>query len=244
MVPPFVNDMLGCLRRETVLPVSARIDEASDDAGSAYALPVAAAIIGGLAAVCLLLCWGLRLPSLPAAAVTLAALAAITGARMEGALVRGGDKLAGVPGAGAAALILLLIVEAASLDGLIALHPTRAAFALIAAVVLGQTTALAFRLTQPGTPIEEIGDAIRRSHGAALQGLTIVAIVIAAALILPVYGLGATAAAFTAALAAFVAVIAIAKNQIAAEVPDFSGAAGKTVETATLLAILAFIRNP
>lgn len=252
MLPPFVNDTLNWLRSETVLPVRAPAGApgepdaaaAENPAAGAYAAPFAAALIGGIAALALLLFWVLNLPTLAVAAATLASLAVISGARMESGLVRAGNKLAAADGAGAAALVLILMVEVAALSGLVALDALRAALALIAAVTLGVTASLAFRLTQPATAIEEIGDLPRRSHGGALQGLSIVAVVIAAVLLLPVYRIGPTAAAFVGGLAAFVAVIAVAKNQTAADVPDFSRAAGKTVEAVVLIAILAFIRYP
>lgn len=245
MLPPFVHDTLRWLRKETVLPAGAAA-QASNDSGmtdpgaGAYAAPLAAGIAGACGAAALLACHFLRLPSFAVAAVTLLALAAARGFRLESGCVRGGDRLAGVTGTGTALLMFLLLVEAAALAGLAVYHTPSAALALIAAAVFGSTASIVFRLTQPARPLEEIGDS-RPSHSAALQGLMVVTIVICTALLLPVFRIGVTAAAFVAALSAFVCVVAIARNQHADDVPDCAAAAGKAAEAAALLAILAFV---
>jgi cobalamin synthase len=247
MLPPFVHDTLAWLRSETVLPTGGATplvvdDEPSKDAG-AYAAPFAAAIAGAVAAGALLLFWSLGLPSLVIAAATIAALAAVCGARFESGVVRAGDKLSGRAGAGTAALLLLLLAEIAALDGLIAQHAPSAALALIASVVLGFAASIVFRFTQPARPITDIEEAPRRSQGGALQGLTLITIVLATALLLPIFRIGPTAAGLVAAVAAFVCVVAITKDQSEADVPDYSFAAGKAAETAALLAVLAFSRT-
>jgi cobalamin synthase len=244
MLPPFVHDTLAWLRSETVLPGGAPVaaDEIIKPAPGAYAAPFAAAIIGAVAGGALILFWTLGLPSLAAAAATVATLAAITGARFESGIIRAGDRLAGRPGSGAAALLLLLLLEIAALDGLIALHAPSAALVLTAAVILGFAASITFRLTQPARPIAELGDTPRRSHGEALQGLSLVTAVLSTALLLPVFRIGTTAAGLIASLAAFVCVVALTKAQDEADVEDNSFAAGKAAETATLLAILVFSR--
>lgn len=244
MLPPFVHDTLAWLRSETVLPAGGATPIVSDDASArgpgAYAAPFAAAIAGAVAAGALILSWLLGLPSLAAAAVTVATLAAITGARFESGVVRAGDKRSGRTGAGTAALVILLFAEVAALDGLISLHAPSAALALIAAVVLAFAASITFRITQPARPISEIGEMPRRSQGDALQGLTLITIVLTVALLLPVFRIGPTAAGLIGSLAAFVAVIALMKDQSEADVEDNSFAAGKASEAAALLAILAF----
>jgi cobalamin synthase len=251
MLPPFVHDTLKWLRNETVLPFgsASRTDEdgepiAADPGAGAYAAPFAAALAGLFAAGALLLFWNMWLPPFAIAAATLIVLAALRGARMESGTVRAGDRLSGATGTGTAALVLLLIVQVAAIEGLIFYHAPSAALVVIAAAIFGSTASIAFRLTQPARPLEQVGDTTRPSHGAALQGLTLVTIVIGAALLLPVYRIGPTAAAFVGALAAFVAVVAISKNQSIDDVPDCAAAAGKAAEVATLLAVLAIIRTP
>jgi hypothetical protein len=250
MLPPFVHDTLAWLRSETVLPAGGAPSAAVDDDAApsrqpgAYAAPFAAAIAGAVAGGALILFWALGLPSFAIAAATVATLAAISGGRFEGGTVRAGDKLSGRTGAGIAALLLLVLVETAALDGLIALHAPSAALAAIAAVVMAFAASITFRLTQPARPITEIGETPRRSHSEALQGLTLVTIVVATALLLPVFRIGPTAAGLIGALAAFVCVVALAKEQNEADVEDNSFAAGKAAETAALLAILAFSRAP
>jgi cobalamin synthase len=247
MLPPFVHDTLAWLRSETVLPGGSAAAAVSEEAApprdpGAYAAPFAAAIVGAVAGAGLILFWALGLPPLASAAATIATLAAISGARFESGVVRAGDKLSGRAGSGAAALVLLLIAETAALDGLIALHAPSAALALIAAVVTGFAASIVFRLTQPARPVTEPGEAPRRAHGDALQGLSLVTIVLATALLLPVFRIGPTAAGLIAALAAFVCVVAITKEQSQDDVEDNSFAAGKAAETAALLAVLAFSR--
>jgi cobalamin synthase len=247
MLPPFVHDTLKWLGRETVLPFGSAPPTSGDEASTAnpgdgaYAAPLAAAATGAFAAAALLMCVFLRLPSLATAAITLLALAAIRGARLESAVIRGGDRLAGTAGTGAAALMLLLLVEVAAVAGLIASHAPSAALVIIAAAIFGSTASLVFRLSQPARPLDEIGEVSRPSQSAALQGLMLITIVICTALLLPVFRIGPTAAAFVAALSAFVCIVALAKNQHADDVPDCGGLAGKAAEAASILAILVFV---
>ncbi len=247
MLPPFVHDTLKWLRSETVLPFGSAqpVDDeadASNPGAGAYAAPLAAAFGGLFAAGALLLAWSLRLPPFAVAALTILTLAAVRGGRFESGTVRGGDALAGQPGAGTAALALLLLVQAAALEGLIAHHAPHAALVIIVAAIFGSTASIVFRLTQPARPIEELGDGTRVSQSAALQGLSVVTIVIGTAILLPFLRIGATAAAFVGAIVAFVTVVAIAKNQDKGHVPDCACAAGKTTETLTLLAVLVILR--
>lgn len=248
MLPPFVYDTLNWLRRETVLPVgiTERRDEdgepiAADPDAGAYAAPLGAAIAGAVGAVALLFCFFLKLPSLVVAAVTLLTLAAIRGGQLESGTVRGGDRLAGNSGAGAAALMLLLLVEVAALAGLIVNHAPSAALVVIAAAIFGSTASIVFRLTQPARPLEEIGDSVKPSHSAALQGLMLITIVVGTALLLPVYRIGPTAAAFVGALSVFVCIVALARNQHADDVPDVGALAGKVTEVAAILSVLVFV---
>jgi hypothetical protein len=248
MLPPFVYDTLNQLRSETVLPIGStehRNDDgepiAADPGAGAYAAPLAAAVAGAIGAAALLFCFFLRLPSLAVAAVALFALAVIRGFRLESGTVRGGDRLSGTPGTGTAILTLLVLVEAAALAGLIVNHAPSAALVMIAAAIFGSTASIVFRLTQPARPLEEIGSISRPSHSVALQGLMVITIVVGTALLLPVYRIGPTAAAFVGALSAFVCVVAVAKNQHADDVSDCGALAGKATEAAALLSILAFV---
>ena len=246
MLPPFVHDTLAWIRSETILSAGAAPSPAGEapaaDTG-AYAAPMAAAIAGAFGAGALILFWSLGLPPLAVAAVSLAALAAITGVRFESGIVRAGDKFSGRAGVGTAALLFLLLAEIAALDGLIALHAPSATLALIAAVVLGFAASIAFRLTQPSFQAANVEETERRAPNSGLQGLMVITIVLAAVMLLPVFRIGPTAAGFVAAVAGFVAVVALTKNQITADVPDNSFAAGKVAEVAALLAILAFSRT-
>jgi len=250
MLPPFVHDTLKWLRNETVLPFGSALRTADDGEAvadnpgdGAYAAPLAAAVAGAAGAAALLICFFLRLPSFVVAAATLLALAVIRGARLESGVVRGGDRLAGSAGAGAAILMLLLLVEVAAVAGLIVSHAPSAALVVIAAAIFGSTASLVFRLTQPARPLQEIGEFSRPSQSASLQGLMLITIVACTALLLPVFRIGPTAAAFVAALSAFVCVVAIAKNQHADDVPDCSAVAGKAAEVAAVLAVLVFVET-
>lgn len=247
MLPPFVHDTLKWLRSETVLPFGTpRTDVdgepmAEDPGAGAYAAPLAAGLAGAVGAVAVLIFFFLKLPSLLVATLSLLALAAMRGARLESGTVRGGDRLSGTSGTGTAILVLLVLVQAAALAGLIVHHAPSAALVLIAATVFGSSAAIIFRLTQPARPIEDINETPRPSQSAALQGLSLITIVLCTALLLPVYMIGPTAAAFVAALSAFVCVVALARNQHADDVADCSAVAGKAVETAVLVAVLIFV---
>jgi cobalamin synthase len=251
MLPPFVHDALKWLRSETVLPFGSA-HAASDDEGQAvadpgagaYAAPFAAAVAGSIAAGALLVFWSSSLPPFAVAAATVLTLAAGRGIRFESGTVRAGDRLSGQTGVGAASLVLLLLLEVAALEGLIIYHAPSTALVVIVAAIFGSTASIVFRLTQPARPIEDVGEVSRVSQSTALQGLTLVTIVLGTALLLPVFRIGPTAAAFVGALIAFVAVVALAKHQNTEDVPDCAAAAGKAAEAATLFAVLVIIRAP
>ncbi len=250
MLPPFFHDTLKWLRSETVFPFGgeplsdAEAEQAAANPGAgAYAAPVAAALAGLCGAGALLFFWYLGLPPFAIAAATVFCVAAVRGARLESGTVRAGDRLYGQSGIGTVALVLLLLVQVAALEGMIAFHAPSAALVLIVAVVFSSTASIVFRLTQPARPIDEIGETPRISQSTALQGLTLITIVIGTAILLPVFRIGTTAAAFVGALSAFVAVVAIARHQHKDDVPDCAAAAGKAAEAATLLVVLAIVRT-
>jgi cobalamin synthase len=244
MLPPFVHDTHGWLGRETVLPFpQRRRDDTAAEDESAYAAPFAGALIGAGGAAILLLCWALWLPPAATAAIALFALAAMRGGRMESGAVRAADGASGRTGTGTAALMLLLLVKFAALQGLLVLNAGHAALALAAAVALGTTAAVAFRLTQPSYR-DLAEDSTAAPKAASLQGLTIVALVVVVALLMPVYRIGPTVAALVASLGAFVAVIAAARRHRPEETADLAAAAGLAVEAAALVAVLAVSRFP
>src|SRR6516164_7978523 len=168
MTPPawlrrFGTDLAICVAFCTRLPLASSVPiEGRDVARASWALPVAGALIGAIAAVVYWLAHRIGLPPSPAAALALAAGVAITGALHEDGLADTADGFGGgwdrerkleimrdsrLGTYGACALVMSLLLRWAALADLAS--PTLAAPALIAAHVAARAALPAFMHVVP-----------------------------------------------------------------------------------------------
>jgi adenosylcobinamide-GDP ribazoletransferase len=244
-----VHDTLAWLRFYSALPIPPLAGEdaaqAPDRAATAHLVPVAGAALGAAGAIVLIAAGGLRLPPFLAATLAVATLAVATGALPERSLAQTAERLAADatrasdPFAvfGVLTLVLALFMRVGALDGLIAFGSLHAALALIAACAVSRAAALAV------TP-DLASQAAAESGFSLFQRLAPAALLIAAALVLPTYGIGAAAAGIAAAVAAAAGVMALAPKLSSEDGRPLAGAAEQAAEIAFLVAVLVFARSP
>ncbi|HXL69187.1 MAG TPA: adenosylcobinamide-GDP ribazoletransferase [Xanthobacteraceae bacterium] len=245
-----VHDTLAWLRVYSALPIPPLAGEdsaqAPDRAATAHLVPVAGAALGAAGAIALIAAGGLRLPPLLTATLAVAVLVAVTGALPERSLARTAERLADPTRAtddalsmsAVVALVLALVMRIGALDGLVAFGSLHAALALIAACAVSRAAALALT---PDFASQSTGE----SGGfGAFQRLALAALAIAAAAVLPTYGIGAAAAGIAAAVAAAAGVMALAPRLSRDDEGPLAGAAAQAAEIAFLVAVLVFARSP
>jgi adenosylcobinamide-GDP ribazoletransferase len=235
-----VHDTLLWLRFYSALPIPLAGDEphqTPDRAATAHLVPLAGAALGAVAAIVLIAAGGLRLPPFLAATLAVAALVVATGALPERALARTIERLAPAdPPAvsGTLALVLVVLMRVSALAGLAVAGSLYAALALIAACAVSRAAALAM------TP--DFASSATGEGFSPFQRLALAALVIAALLVLPTYGIGATVAGISAAVGAAAAVMALSSRLAGDEVRSLAGAAEQAAEVAFLIAVLVFAR--
>jgi adenosylcobinamide-GDP ribazoletransferase len=221
--------------------------QAPDYAATAHLVPVAGAVIGAVGAIVLIAASGLRLPAFLAATLAVAGLVVATGALPERALAQTAERLAagasravGDPLAvfGVLALVLALFMRVGAVEGLIGFGSLYAALALIAAGGVSRAAALAM------TPDFASHSAADDGGLSPFQRLALAALVIAAILVLPTYGIGAALAGVAAAVAAAAGVLAVASRLSGEDGRPLAGAAEQAAEIAFLVAVLVFARSP
>jgi adenosylcobinamide-GDP ribazoletransferase len=253
-MPPLVYETVAWLRFYSCLPIpplpgESEADAAPDLARTAHAVPIAGALIGAIGGLVLILAWILRLPAFLAAALALATLVIVTCARVEQAVTASAEQIGKAQPAGAVmnygviALVLAVLARVGALDGLVALGTLKAALALVGAGAVSRAAAVSFSLTQPVSQSEGAAVAVQRLDVAALQRLSIVALVVGAVAILPAYGIGSTVVGIGAAIGAAAAVTAL--SRFAADgTRELTIAAEQAAEIAFLVAVLVFAHSP
>lgn len=243
-----VHDTLAWLRFYSALPIPLGGDAAQepDRAATAHLVPLAGAVLGAVGAILLITASLLRLPPFVAATLAVAALVIATGALSERALAQTVERLTaaatrtiGDPLAvfGVLTLVLALFLRVGALAGLIAFGALPPALTLIAACAVSRAATLAL------TP-DFATRSTSESGFSPFQRLALAALVIAAALVLPTFGIGATAAGIAAAVAAAAGVMALAQKLSHDDERPLAAAAEQAAEIAFLLAALIFARAP
>jgi adenosylcobinamide-GDP ribazoletransferase len=247
---PFVHDTLAWLRLYSALPIPPLAGEdatqAPDPAATAHLVPLAGAAIGAVGALVLIAARALRLPPFLAATLAVAALVIATGALPERSLAQTAERLgaetsrSGDPFAvfGVLTLVFALFMRVGALAGLTAFGSLPAALALIAACAVSRAAALAM------TPNFAARSATDGGGFSRFQRLALVALVIAAAAVLPTYGIGAAGAGIAAAVAAAAGVMALAPRLPGDAERPLAGAAEQAAEIAFVVAVLIFARTP
>ena len=253
-MPPLVYETVAWLRFYSCLPIpplpgEPEADAAPDLARTAHAVPIAGALIGAIGGLVLILAWAMRLPAFLAAALALATLVIVTCARAEQALTASAEQIGksqtggAVMSYGVIALVLAVLMRVGALEGLTALGAFKAALALVGAGAVSRAAAVSFSLTQPVSQSEGAAVAVQRLDVAALQRLSIVALVVGAVAILPAYGVGSTVVGIGAAIGAAAAVTAL--SRFAGDTTrELAVAAEQAAEIAFLVAVLVFAHGP
>jgi adenosylcobinamide-GDP ribazoletransferase len=215
-------------------------------------VPLAGAVLGAIGGAVLIIAAAGNLPALIVAVVTLAALAAITGAAAESGWAetcrRVGTYLcpaageARIANAGLVALVFALLLRVGVLVGLLAAGAAKTALALVAAVAVARAAAAAVPIFA-GRPAVAEGPAAP-GESADLQYLAVFALAIAAIVLLPSWGVGTALGGV--ALAIVIAALAeeVARRIGAAGDRGFTAAVEFIAETAFLFAVLVIARVP
>jgi adenosylcobinamide-GDP ribazoletransferase len=261
-MPPLVYETVAWLRFYSCLPIpplpgETEADTAPDLTRTAHAVPIAGALIGAIGGLVLILAWAMRLPAFLAAALALVTLVIATCARAEQALAASAEQIGKtqprersgaqtgsvVMSYGVIALVLAVLVRVGALDGLVTMGTLKAALALVGAGAVSRAAAVSFSLTQPVSQSEGAAVAVQRLDVAALQRLSIVALVVGAVAILPAYGIGSTVVGIGAAIGAAAAVTAL--SRFAGDATrELAVAAEQAAEIAFLVAVLVFAHSP
>ncbi len=240
-----VHDTLAWLRFYSALPIPPLAGEdpaqAPDPAATAHLVPVAGAAVGAVGAIILIAASGLRLPPLLAATLAVTALVIVTGCR-AGACARPNDRAARrrpsvqrSPRRRRRTCAHADAVSCASAPSkdFIVFGALRAALALIAACAVSRAVALAM------TP-DFASRSTTESGFSPFQRLALATLVIAAALVLPTYGIGAAVAGIAAAVGAAAGVMALAPKLSSEDRRPLASAAEQAAEIAFLVAVLIF----
>ncbi|MFM9858803.1 adenosylcobinamide-GDP ribazoletransferase [Pseudoxanthobacter sp. M-2] len=249
----------GCLRflARVPVPVLGPLDDPArlpDLARDAWAMPVAGAVIGLAGAAALWLTAWLGLPPLPAAAVAVAVGVAVTGALHEDGLADTADGLAAggsaerrlavmrdshIGAAGAAALVLSLILRVSALAAIAEVSPTVAAAAFVAANAVSRASALAPLALLPPARTDGIAVAAGRPTAGGLTSAGATAAVLALLIGGAETGMAATIAGLAAAAVAVWLLLRLMRATLGGGTGDVAGAAEQAAACAFLLAVAA-----
>jgi adenosylcobinamide-GDP ribazoletransferase len=252
-------DLFLCLRFCSRLPLPVLGSEDAPHGLGSFAqavrvLPLAGAIIGGLAAAALVVASTLGLSPPLASALAIGAMVLLTGALHEDGLTDCADGFGGgksreqkleimrdsrIGTYGAVALALTLYLRVESLAELATRSGALAGVTLIAAAAVSRTAALVPTMLLPPARIDGLGHAAGRPDNRSF----LIAVAIAALVALAPIPAGADprAALIALAAAAGVAVGAtgLAQRQIGGQTGDVAGAVQQLSELTVLLAIAA-----
>lgn len=256
MMPPLVYETAAWLRHYTCLPIKALPGESEpaetrDLTRAAYAAPIAGALIGAAAGIVLLIAASLGAADFVAGALALFTLVLVTCGRTEQALAASAEKLGRAQkpedattapkllSYGLIAIVLAVLVRVGALDGLVAIGPWKAAFAVVGAAAVSRAATLAFMLLRPA-PAQDEAEPAAGFDTVALQWLAAAGIGLGVVTVLPFLGIGATIAGLAAAIGAVALVSAFVPRADGGEQREFSGSAELVSEIAFLVAVLAF----
>lgn len=249
VVRRLAHDIDTAVRFSTRLPLGrAAPGDGADFARALWALPVAGAVVGAIAAIVNAAALALGLPALAAAALTVAATLAATGALHEDGLADAADGLGGgatrarkleimrdsrVGSYGACAVALSLVLRTVALAGFA--DPSGTALALIAAHAASRAMLPAFMLALPPARSDGLSTAAGRpSPRAAAAALTLGVAAIAAGL-----GLARCVAALVVLTLIFLVMVRLCRKHIGGQTGDTLGALEQAAEIAILLCAAA-----
>lgn len=257
-----LHDIAAVLRFYTRLPVPPLPGEADayrplDLDRTAYAVPLAGALVGLIGGIVLCLAAALGFGAFLAAALTVTATVLATGAFHEDGLADTADGLGGgrnreqrlvimrdsrIGTYGGAALILAIALRIGVLQALILqAGPLRAAIALVAAEAASRVAGLLLLAALPPARLDGAALSVGRpSPDAALTSALCAALVVAV-LLVPAFGVGATFAGLIGPLLALAVMIRQARRLIDGQTGDVAGATQQVAEIVFLLGVLIFV---
>jgi adenosylcobinamide-GDP ribazoletransferase len=221
---------------------------AEELARASWALPVAGVLVGLIGALAYWLAHACALPSLPAAALAVAATVAVTGCLHEDGLADTADGFGGgktrdqkleimrdsrIGTYGACAVSLSLLLRVSALASLA--DPELVAWALIGAHATARATMpVLMLLLPPARP-----DGLSAQAGRPTPASTGAAALLALALLLVIFGFGRGATILLLVFAAFGLMALLCKRQIGGQTGDTMGAVEQVIETVILVSAAA-----
>ena len=261
-MPSLVRDMLAWLRFYLILPIPPIAGESEAEAASraepvsptaVQAIPLAGAVVGALGGIVLVIAAYAHLPVFIVAVLALGSLALATGAAGENGFAeacrRAGEHFcpradaAHLAHAGIVALVFAVLLRVGSVEALTAAGAIKVALALVAASAVARSVVVLILAYMKEEPVKDVGPAAP-GKSANAQFLAIIALGIAAAAILPTYGVGAAIGAVVFALLVAVLAENLARAVGAAEERTFRAGSEFAAETAFLFALLVIARIP
>lgn len=258
------EDLLVALRFYSRLPVAPKAG-AADGYGPpdldriAYAIPLAGAVIGLIGAAAFLIGHATGFGADPSAVLAVAAMVLATGAVHEDGLADTADGFGGgrdparrleimrdsrIGTYGATALGLALLLRVTTLTTLLAVAgPVRAALTLAAAAAVSRAAGILLLRALPPARADGASAGVGQPSPEAATSCALVAALVAALVLVPSFGVGATFAGILAPLLALFAMARLSRHMIGGQTGDVAGATQQVAEIAFLLGVLIFARN-
>ncbi|MDQ0504428.1 adenosylcobinamide-GDP ribazoletransferase [Xanthobacter agilis] len=259
---PIVEDLIATLRFYSRLPLpewGADPHGAPDLDRLAYAVPLAGVVLGGLSGLVLVGASLLHLTPFLAATLAVATLVLATGALQEDGLADTADGFGGgrdrtrrlaimrdsrIGSFGATALVLALILRVGALEALIqASGPMHAALALCVAAAVSRTSGILLLRALPPARTDGASAAVGQPAPKAALACGLNAALIAALILVPGFGVGASFAALATALLVLGAMGLLSARLVGGQTGDVAGATQQVSEIAVLLAVLIFAES-
>ena len=261
-MPSLVRDMIAWLRFYLILPIPPIAGESEAEAASrteptspaaVQAIPLAGAVVGALGGAVLLIAAYAQLPPFIVAVLALGVLVLVTGAAGESGFAEACRRLGEhyCPRAGdgrlaqasIAALVFAVMLRVGTVEVLTAAGALKAALGLVAASAVARSVVQLIPAFVHEQSADSAGPAAP-GESANAQFLGIIALTIAAAAILPTYGVGAAIGAVVFALLIAALAEQLAERLGATEESTFRAGSEFAAETAFLFALLVITRIP
>jgi adenosylcobinamide-GDP ribazoletransferase len=253
IMPPIVYETAAWLRFYTALPIPplpGEVDASAvpDPARSAYAAPIAAALVGLAGGLVIAIAVALGATNFVAAALGVLALVIITGGQAESMLAARSDRRTAAPAFrfGVIAIAVVVLLRTGAIDALLVYGVWKTVFTLVGAFSISRAAALMFTMMRPavtgdtapvGAPAES---AVSATSSSSVQWLAIAGLAIGIVAVLPFHGLGAAVAGIAAAAGTVALVSAFLPRNTGEASREFTATAELLSEIAFLVALVAF----
>lgn len=258
-----VRDVAAALRFFSRLPVPALPGETDPHAPPvlpriAYAIPLAGAVIAGLAGLVLLVAHAVGLPPMVSAALAVTALVMATGAFHEDGLADTADGLGGgrdvahrltilrdsrIGTYGGCALVLSLLLRVCALAALLPLvGPLRTLLVMVAAAAGSRAAGILLLQSLPAARTDGAGASAGIPGPDGIAGCLLTGALLVAVTLVPTVGVGAAFAGLIAPLLSWLFFHRLARRLIGGQTGDVAGATQQVAEIAILLGVLIFAR--